>query len=187
MPYIQYSPKFAYIAIMAKLIFPLLIFISCFASAQPISPDDTEAVMKALRQQQDLTVRLQGLDEEVRLHQYLDQGQWEEARLLMDLLNIEGPEWSLGEARYCYLNNQFEEAAKWVDDCLERDALDLGGQLLKAQLFIEAWELDQAASIFAAHADTVPDAMLGLGRVYLYQKQFEKALALAQEAQKNMA
>ncbi|MEM6802278.1 MAG: tetratricopeptide repeat protein [Bacteroidota bacterium] len=173
---------------MKKLILLLssLLFLSS-PKAQNIDPDDTQAAKEWLDQQRALTDVSASpafvLKELIRL------GLWKEAE--KEVMGKNLPTYkSIAKARLLYLKNRYFEAEEELKKLKKHKNLteSISGeiQLLEIQLLISAWKLKEAEQSCISILKKSPknvQTVLQLAKVYTLQKNFPKAIALAQQVQ----
>ncbi|MEZ4825328.1 MAG: tetratricopeptide repeat protein [Bacteroidia bacterium] len=164
-----------------------LIIALCFSvwhlSGQPISPDDTQAAMKSLRQQREKILAADGVSAE-NLSLMIHLGLWDAAEKLLSETGQDSPQLSLIRAEFLILTNQFAQAETLVNQQLNADSLNAEAKILLARLRIEAWLLDDAEKICTGILRTDERneaAVLLLGRILMLKKNYPKALALAEQ------
>ncbi|MEZ4684536.1 MAG: hypothetical protein R3B47_00260 [Bacteroidia bacterium] len=149
----------------------LLLFLSQLLFSQSIPPSDIAAAEQA---------RSQNLDQ-LSHAELLKRGFWEE---LEGKMPIRAQAQQLGNkdrqlaARYWILQNEFEKAENMLDGL---SPLEPEVKLLRARLYIEAWELDSANTMLRAVENQLPEARFWLGRLQLLQKNYSTALPYARE------
>jgi len=116
-----------------------------------------------------------------KIDKLLDLGLWTEAEALLSK-ERPGHEKSLLEARYLILQSRFNEAELIVDEVLAHSRSNQSALLLKTQLLVQKWKLPDAeimAADLIKRNDKNIQAAEALGTIYLLEKNYVKATALA--------
>lgn len=166
--------------VYAVLSGPLLIW------GQAPDPDDTVGAWQYLqveRTAEQAILRQAGPSEE-SLHRLLDLGLWQEAHAALAGAPDTLPGLALFNIRFALLENRFFEADSLLALFLETAPVDPQARRYRAQLEVQAWRLGQAerTCLDLLKEDARNEAVvLQLGRVYMLQKQYPRALALAEQ------
>jgi len=168
----------------------LTLFAVCVAVqagvAQSIDADDVAAARQALQQARQAIGRAQAMAPAQKLEAMIGLGMWQQAAGLLDTVQSLPPLQQLPYAHYLILNNDFFQAEQIVNQALKQSPASVEAALLKAQLYIQAWQLKEAEALclklLARHPQHAATATQ-LGRVYMYQKHYDKGLALARQVQ----
>lgn len=153
-----------------------------------INPDSTAAAKRALDKERTSLLANKELKPEPKIERMLQLGLWNEAIPLLTADKNPGIDMRLLNAEYFLLTNDFKKADSLVTSVLSRRKDHQKALLLKAQLDVWAWKLDDAAQTcerIAADKDKTfyDKAMLQLGRVRLLQKKYDEALKIAKDIQ----
>ncbi|MCG8606730.1 tetratricopeptide repeat protein [bacterium] len=163
-----------------------LILFSRFASSLRINPDDLSEARRVLDiERQRILMNHEPLSA-AKIHHMLDLGLWQQAGELLDQVREPNTDHKLAQGRFFFLNNEFQKAEGVVEEILQNAASHRQVLLLKTQLKIEAWLLDDAAQIcreLLDRDDRDEDAALLLGRVKILQKRYDEALEWAKRVQ----
>ena len=163
-----------------------MILFSKLATGSRVNPDDVAEARRMLETERQRAKQVEGRTSASTINRLLDLGLWTDGQELFEEAEPENPDLRITQARLLFLNNNFESAETVVDIMLQQDSGDRAGLLLKAQLKIEAWLLEEAAQICARLlnvADRDEDAALLLGRVKILQKSYQEALEWARRVQ----
>lgn len=172
---------------MKKILFLLLLiygFGSLFAQS-PLSPDDV-AGAKSLLEQERIALSLEGGPSLAkRTAKMIRLGLWEEAESVLSGKNL-SPALLLQKAKLLLLKNRYAES----ENILKRLSKKLDHteelELLNTKLLTEAWKLKEAEARCVKFLQKSPKSasiVLLLGKIYILQKNFPKALALAKQVQ----
>ena len=148
--------------------------------------DDIEAIKAQLKKERAFILAQDKLPIAQRVNWMLRLGLWEEAGSLLENSKDNSPEYWLSKARYLMVNNDFHKAEDLVNQVLAKYKGNREAMLLKAQLEIEAWRLDKAESLcteLLKRDSKDEEVVLLLGKVNILQKNYNHALALAQQVQ----
>ena len=174
---------------MKKYLISILtaLLIASSAIAQSIDPDDTQKARKSLEMLRQKTLAADHVTVNVTtIHRMLDLGLWQDAFTAFSAVDSENAEVKLARARYEILNNDFSAAEALVESVLLSAPEHRQGRLLRAKLFVEAWELAKARglcdSLLAENTNDEEVALL-IGRIFLLEKDFETALEWAKRVQ----
>ncbi|MDX5482546.1 MAG: tetratricopeptide repeat protein [Hymenobacteraceae bacterium] len=165
------------------LAYALGLFASIPALAQ--HPDDVAAVRQKLQQDRLQATQSLGLTPVERANRLLALGQWQDAEQVLQKAKP-GVQTKLAKARLAILQNEFEQAAKLVQEVLKEQPTLREARLLQSKLQVQAWELEKAMAtaqeLLKANAKD-EEAALAVGRVLMLQKKYEEALAWAKKVQ----
>jgi len=145
-----------------------------------LDPNDTDSALIELERLRN-SLRVQSVSATTLFDEMIELGMWEEAKSLIN--EIKDP---VALARWYYLQNKFGEAEQILQKPLASNAPPLDALLLRAQLYTEAWELDTAQrlcqKLLRLHPDS-PAVAVQLGEVFILQKKYADAIAVAQRVQ----
>ncbi|MEM8886403.1 MAG: hypothetical protein AAGD28_00330 [Bacteroidota bacterium] len=171
---------------MKRLFLLLLIYISLTPiQAQSLSPDDTEGALSLLSEQRKALKEAGSTRSASLISDMLKLGMWEELETEFRKRNLPA-ELSLQKAHFLILKNRYEEAEQILKKIKAGPNSQETFQLLKIRLLTEAWELKKAEESCINILKNTPRSeatVLQLGSIYVLQKNFDKALALAKQVQ----
>jgi len=171
---------------MKKTILLITITLGHFIlKAQTLSPDDI-AGAKALLNQERTSLLIQGAP--ILADQTADMiklGMWQDVVGVLAQKNLP-LELQIQQAHFLLLNNRFFEAESLVKRLHKKEAPSEEIEYLSTKLLIEAWKLKEAEmqciSFLKQHPKSEAFILL-LGNIYILQKNYPKALALARQVQ----
>ena len=170
-----------------ELLFCLYIFFcSGYIIGQPLNPDDTEAAMALLKDRRAELLKTSAPPDAHLYLQMMDLGMWEEVEELLANDPAILLQALYAKARFAWLNNDFFASESWIKEIESIRSPSILVLLLKAQLEIEAWRLNEAEAICLKILETEPQmeaALLLLGKIHLLNKNYPKARALAEQVQ----
>ncbi|MEL6651259.1 MAG: tetratricopeptide repeat protein [Bacteroidota bacterium] len=145
--------------------------------------DDPGAVLERLFEEREAHLQDSSMDRSDWTLKALQLGLWEEA---VSQLEAQPEDTTLLEARFRYLilNNAFREAEKLLETKLKTSPVDRLARLLRSELEIQAWELKRAERTcldLLNEEDKDQAVVAQLGRIYMLQRNYPKALALAEQ------
>lgn len=179
---------------MLKLYFLPILLLCLIGTLSAQSVNDTKAVQASLEKAR-ASVRSQfkqsTKDKAKIIKQLLDLGLWQEATDAIKAgKGLSNAEKSILLAEYHWLTNDFKQAEKDVTNALAADKNNIWARRLKAQLAIEAWDLQNAEKQCKALLASNPndeETSLVLGRALLLQKKYPEALTVAKKLQQKNA
>ena len=152
---------------------------------QDFDPDNVEAGRQFLEQRRE---ELRGGEDGQRTasewNQMLDLGLWPEVGALLSQDLGSDPEKQLVRVRYEILQNRFSKADSLLQALLHVIPDHREARWYRSELEIQAWRLDKAERTCLDLLKGNPrdeNVVLQLGRVYMLQKQYSKALSLAEQ------
>ncbi|MEL6250729.1 MAG: tetratricopeptide repeat protein [Bacteroidota bacterium] len=171
---------------MKRLILLLICYIGLAPlQAQLLSPDDTEGALRLLLERREAISKAEGPHSASLIAEMLKLGMWEEIEAEVKKRNL--PEDVLLEkAHFLILKNRYEEAEQILRKIKPGPASREAIQLLNIRLQTEAWELkkaEQSCINILKNSPRSEATVLQLGSIYVLQKNFDKALALAKQVQ----
>lgn len=165
----------------------LLIFLffglAANAWSQRLAPDNPQSAMVLLEQNRAAVRSNQTIALAQKAEKALDLGLWELADSLIKANQAKETFWE-ANVRYYLLNNAFGKAEALITNRLAQKPEDRLGRLYRSQLEIEAWELKKAerSCLDLLKNNSQDEAVvLQLGRIYMLQRNYPKALALAEQ------
>ncbi|MEL7532581.1 MAG: tetratricopeptide repeat protein [Bacteroidota bacterium] len=165
----------------------LLIFIffglAANARSQQLAPDNPESAMALLEQNREALLSDETINLAEKTQQALALGLWDLADSLLAAHKEDEAFWE-PRVRYHLLNNAFGEAETLVSTLLAQKPEDRLARLYRSQLEIEAWELKKAERTcldLLKNNSQDETVVLQLGRIYMQQRNYPKALALAEQ------
>ncbi|MDW3649707.1 MAG: hypothetical protein R8P61_21735 [Bacteroidia bacterium] len=171
---------------MKRFILLLVSFVILIPTqAQLLSPDDTEGALSLLTEKRNTLSKAEGPLSATRVADMLKLGMWEELEGELKKKNL-APELLLQKVHFLMLKNRFEEAEQILKKMKSGSASTEAYRLLQIQLLTEAWELkkaEQACIDILKQSPRSEATVLQLGSIYVLQKNFDKALALAKQVQ----
>jgi tetratricopeptide (TPR) repeat protein len=152
---------------------------------QDIDPDDTrEGRLYLETVQEELSAESARQKTASRMHQMLAVGLWDEVGLVLAEEERSDAEWQLVQVRYEILQNRFFKADSLLQSLLAAVPDHVEARWYRSELEIQAWRLGQAERTCLDLLKENPRheaAVLQLGRVYMLQKQYPRALSLAEQ------
>ncbi|MFK7920913.1 MAG: tetratricopeptide repeat protein [Bacteroidia bacterium] len=164
----------------------LISFLLCLAAnawSQQIAPDDPRGAMDLLEQRRSALLANTTITPAEKAQIALNLGLWDEAASLIEEHQKEKAFWS-PIVEYHLLNNAFGKAEALIYTRLAKKPEDPTARLYRSQLEIEAWELKKAERTcvdLLKNNSNDEAVVLQLGRIYMLQKNYPKALALAEQ------
>ncbi|MEL6133138.1 MAG: hypothetical protein AAFR59_07195, partial [Bacteroidota bacterium] len=149
-------------------------------------PDSTQAQMTDLKVERVRLTQLEGPPSFLDIARAIQIGTWELAQDWLDQsqARAEMPMYTFLQAQLYRLRHQYSEAEATIEPLLSQDQPLLSARLLRAKLWIDAWELDSARVLYLTMLEENPrneSAVIGLGTLALLEKSYSKALALAEQ------
>lgn len=172
------------LAVILPALFVFLL-ISCSSEADRYA-DDVTTVLEKLEQERSKTIT--ELETEVtpqNIEKLVELGMWSEAEQYIANADA-GNKVKIVEAKLLMKKHRYSASESIVNAVLEENPSNREAQLLKAELNIQAWDLDEADDIGAALLEeNTNDAKAGLirGKVALLKRDFEEALRWAENVQ----
>ena len=168
-----------YMSVFSKIFIAGSFFLFSFLCSYGQNALDLGSAHLLLKTARTQVLALKRTDE--KIDKLLDLGLWTEAEAL---LSEERPshEKSLLQAKYLILQSRFTEAELLVDEVLTHSHSNQTALLLKTQLLIQKWKLPDAeimAADLVKRNDKNIQAAEALGTIYLLEKNYVKATALA--------
>jgi len=173
--------------VLSGLVILGLTQISCSSEAEKYV-DEISIVQEKL--QQERTATLEDLEQGIsaqKVERLIDLGAWAEAENYIN--KMEAP--SLGRkyvsAKLQFKKHQYEQAEVLINQILEEQPAHRDVQLLKAELEIQAWRLDEADAIASSLLmENKNDAKAGIirGKVELLNRNYAEAARWGKEVQK---
>jgi Flp pilus assembly protein TadD len=172
------------------------VFFACILSlnilvafGQTINPDSVISATKELHtyKKQLLSALADPQKKKVPLIQrMIELGMWKEASLAINQFKPATSEYQLLSAEYFMIHNEFKKAEILVHEVLNKQSGNEHAILLKADLEIQAWRLQEAVVICekALKKKASEKLLLTLGRAKLLQKKYKDALAIAKSIMK---
>ncbi|MEX0722472.1 MAG: hypothetical protein WD053_01270 [Gracilimonas sp.] len=174
-------PKISIIPVLAALL-----LISCTSETEKYV-DDTEIVKEQLEQERSTT--LAELETEVtagNIEKLIELGMWNDAERFISNADNESNEIKLAEAKLMFKKHRYSNSEVIVNTVLESNPANRKARLLKAELHIQAWGLDEADEVGSSLLEeNSNDAEAGLirGKAALLNRDFEEALRWAKNVQ----
>ncbi|HEY8377687.1 MAG TPA: tetratricopeptide repeat protein, partial [Nannocystis sp.] len=166
---------------------PLLLLLAwaCGADRPPIPADDVASARTLLMEQREAVLADQSGDVAERVRRMVALGLWAEADSLI-ATGPESPALLAAAAELRIRQHRYHEAESLVERALAAEPRNRDARLLRARLKLQSWELPAARAI----ADSLVNegrnagAALLLGRIALYEKRFDDALAWAERVRR---
>lgn len=153
----------------------------CAADRPVVAADDTAGARELLEVERERVRSGTGLAPAERAARMLELGLWGEAERII----AEGgddPSLALVEVRLRMKEQRFHDAESRLAEVLAAAPSNREARLLRAELHVQAWELDEAAAIASSLLEERrrdEDAALLLGRIRLLEKRYDEALEQA--------
>ncbi|HET6528575.1 MAG TPA: tetratricopeptide repeat protein, partial [Balneolaceae bacterium] len=170
------------------LLLTTLLLANCANSSQPARyVDDVEQARSMLAKQR--TQVLEELQQEVThqgLERLVDLGLWEKAQSYLDDAGALNSEMKLVQAELWMKRHRYAQAEKLVNSVLAANPEHRKARLLRADLFIQSWNLakaDSVAKVLLNEDNQDAEARWIRGRVALLKRDYDRALEWAQKVQ----
>lgn len=173
-----------------RLIFTVTLafyFTSCTSESEKFV-DEISVVKEKLAQEK--AAALNELQQEItaqNVEKLIDLGSWDDAEKFLAQMDAESADRKYVSAKLDMKKHRYEEAEVLVNEILKEQPAHKAAKLLKAELEIQAWRLDNADEIAAGLlSENRNDAQAGFirGKVAQLQRNYEEALKWAQDIQK---
>lgn len=154
-------------------------------SAQSLSPDNVAGAKSLLEQARTELNAGENIPLSKKAAEMIRLGLWEEATLLLSAKSL-STDLSLQKAELLILQNRFFEAENILKRVSKKAGASEKWEALSIRLLIEAWKLAEAENSCIQYLQENPKAeniVLLLGKIYVLQKNFPKALALSRQVQ----
>jgi thioredoxin-like negative regulator of GroEL/Tfp pilus assembly protein PilF len=164
----------------------IVTIVNCSSQDSPYV-DNADVVIEKLEQERSET--LAALENEVtaqNIEKLIELGMWNDAERYISDADNESNEIKLAEAKLLFKKHRYSNSETIVNDVLESNSANRMARLLKAELHIQAWELDKADEVGSSLLqENANDAEAGLirGKVALLNRDFGEALRWAKNVQ----
>ncbi|MEL6630845.1 MAG: hypothetical protein AAFQ83_05230 [Bacteroidota bacterium] len=158
----------------------------CWGIPSWAQPDSTQALMADLQEERFRLEQLEGPPSFLDIAQAIKIGEWQLAEdwLERSASGVDAPVHTLLRAQLHRLKHQYTEAEATILPLMEQYPQMLPARLLRAKLWVDAWELDSARGIYLRILEENAQeeaAVIGLGTLALLEKSYAKARALAEQ------
>jgi thioredoxin-like negative regulator of GroEL len=164
----------------------LLLVAGCAADRPVVRVDDVAGARELLEVEREVVRASGSLSPAERAIRMIELGLWSEAERIVTAGRFD-PALALVEVRLRMKEQEFHEAEARLAEVLEADPSHREARLLKAELEVQAWELEAAAATALALLEERrrdEDAALLLGRIRLLEKNYDEALDWALQVQR---
>ena len=181
------------ISAVKLFVIPFILFVQQQPDA--LHADSTKTVLQALEMIRENTWANLTTNPAAQAEALMRLGDWDRAKQVLDQAGEDNKAVALGWAWYWYRQNKFHKAEailNSITDPHETDGPEI--TLLRVDLLIQAWKLDQALHLNEQELSRVyadpsltwhrkADLMEQRGRIYFHRKEYDKALEVAKQMQ----
>ena len=166
------------------VVLSLVLVSTVSAQSSSLQADDIDGAVAALESAKaDLIAS--GDRSLAQVYRLMDLGLWEEAEALVKAEAVTSDEWQVAEAWLHIKYHRYGNAQALVDQLIQQEPVHAGVYLLHIYMLIQAWELNEAASVAQSVLDVAFDVevAVAMGRIRLLERQYEEAMEWALRAQ----
>lgn len=164
------------------LLFTTILFCFQIAFAQEgMEADDTAEALEEIAIARKQLLQSDKADD---ISSLLYLGLWDRIPALLEKGVPESDDKAVAQADYFIHINEFDAAEEMLEAVLKRSPEHCRAKMLRARLYIEAWELQKAVPILESCTREEPESVYWLGKILLYQKRYIDALGVALEMKK---
>lgn len=181
------------ISAVKLFVIPFILFVQQQPDA--LHADSTKTVLQALEMIRENTWANMKTNPAAQAEALMRLGDWDRAKQVLDQAGEDNKAVALGWAWYWYRQNKFHKAEailNSITDPPETNGPEIA--LLRGDLLIQAWKLDQALHLNEQELSRVyadpsltwhrkADLMEQRGRIYFLRKEYDKALEVAKQMQ----